>query len=126
MQDKAHKNSSGWNSVLSESRDAYLKYVGDWEEKIGSFIEFDIDRISGAAESDVSHQEGALAGVPFGVKDNFAVESFNITCGSKILEGVASPYTASSVKNLQDAGAVVVVCVLPRSDLCLLSYHQSV
>ncbi len=108
MQDKAHKNSSGWNSVLSESRDAYLKYVGDWEEKIGSFIEFDIDRISGAAESDVSHQEGALAGVPFGVKDNFAVESFNITCGSKILEGVASPYTASSVKNLQDAGAVVV------------------
>ena len=108
MQAKAHKNGSGWKRVLSESRDPYLKYVEDWEEKIGSFIEFDIDRISDAAKTDASNQEGALAGIPFGVKDNFAVESFNITCGSKILEGVAAPYTATSVKKLQDSGAVVV------------------
>jgi aspartyl-tRNA(Asn)/glutamyl-tRNA(Gln) amidotransferase subunit A len=52
--------------------------------------------------------EGPLAGIPFGVKDNFAVEGFDITCGSKILKGVAAPYTATSVAKLQDAGAVVV------------------
>ena len=108
MQAKANKSSSGWGRVLSESRESWLKYIEDWEETIGSFIEFDIDRVPAAVKEDASNQKGALTGIPFGVKDNFAVESFNITCGSKILEGVVSPYTATSVKKLQDAGAVVV------------------
>ncbi len=108
MQAKANKRSNGWESVLSESRESWLKYVEDWEEKIGSFIEFDIDRVPAAVKEDASNKEGVLAGIPFGVKDNFAVESFNITCGSKILEDVASPYTATSVKKLQNSGAVVV------------------
>ena len=108
MQAEVNKSGSGWNSVLSESRESWLKYAEGWEARIGSFIEFNIDRISSTAKSDSSNKEGPLAGIPFGVKDNFAVESFNITCGSNILEGVSSPYTATSVKKLQDAGAVVV------------------
>lgn len=92
-----------WSNVLSRDSESYLKYVGDWENNIGSFLEFDIERTSG-----FSNSEGPLAGIPFGVKDNFAVEGFDLTCGSKILEGVSSPYTATSVANLQKAGAVVV------------------
>ncbi|RKX86665.1 MAG: Asp-tRNA(Asn)/Glu-tRNA(Gln) amidotransferase subunit GatA [Spirochaetes bacterium] len=88
---------------IKENLDSYLKYVSNWEEKIGSFLEFDISRTKG-----MSTVEGQLAGIPFGVKDNFAVEGFNITCGSKILEGVSAPYTATSVAKLQAAGAVVV------------------
>jgi len=88
---------------IKENLDSYLKYVDDWEKKIGSFLEFDIDRANG-----VSSKDGSLEGIPFGVKDNFAVEGFDVTCGSKILEGVAAPYTATSVLNLQKAGAVVV------------------
>ncbi|MDA3939760.1 MAG: Asp-tRNA(Asn)/Glu-tRNA(Gln) amidotransferase subunit GatA [Spirochaetia bacterium] len=95
MQDK--------DTNISQNTDSYLKYVNDWEQKIGSFLEFDIERTKG-----FSKLEGPLAGIPFGVKDNFAVEGFDITCGSKILKGVAAPYTATSVAKLQDAGAVVV------------------
>ena len=108
MQAKGNKSGRGWTRVLSDLKESYLKYVEDWEQKIGSFIEFDIDRTPGTAKTDASNQDGPLAGIPFGVKDNFAVESFNVTCGSKILEGVAAPYTSTSVKKLQDAGAVVV------------------
>ncbi len=88
---------------IKENLDSYLKYVNTWEDKIGSFLEFDIDRTTG-----FSSLEGPLSGIPFGVKDNFAVEGFNVSCGSKILEGVAAPYTATSVARLQEAGAVVV------------------
>ncbi|MEA1910134.1 MAG: Asp-tRNA(Asn)/Glu-tRNA(Gln) amidotransferase subunit GatA [Spirochaetota bacterium] len=88
---------------IKENIDSYLKYVNDWEEKTSSFLEFDINRTKG-----VSSVEGPLAGIPFGVKDNFAVEGFDVTCGSKILEGVKAPYTATSVAKLQAAGAVVV------------------
>jgi aspartyl-tRNA(Asn)/glutamyl-tRNA(Gln) amidotransferase subunit A len=92
-----------WSKIFTDKTDLYLKYVNDWEEKIGSFLDFDIKR----TRND-SGTEGLLAGVPFGVKDNFAVEGFDVTCGSKILKGVAAPYTASSVLKLQEAGAVVV------------------
>ncbi|MCK5154163.1 MAG: Asp-tRNA(Asn)/Glu-tRNA(Gln) amidotransferase subunit GatA [Spirochaetales bacterium] len=86
-----------------DNKESYLKYVSKWEDKIGSFLEFDIERTR-----DTSNLEGPLAGIHFGVKDNFAVEGFNLTCGSKILEGVSSPYTATSVAKLQAAGAIVV------------------
>jgi aspartyl-tRNA(Asn)/glutamyl-tRNA(Gln) amidotransferase subunit A len=52
--------------------------------------------------------DGKLAGLPFAVKDNIAVRSFQLTCGSKILEGFVSPYTATCVQRLQAAGAVAV------------------
>jgi len=107
MQDKennvSNKTDSAWSNIFSVDSESYLKYVDEWEEKIGSFLEFDINRTK-----DASSSEGPLSGIPFGVKDNFAVKDFNITCGSKILEGLAAPYTATSVLKLQKAGAVVV------------------
>ncbi|RLD33031.1 MAG: Asp-tRNA(Asn)/Glu-tRNA(Gln) amidotransferase subunit GatA [Bacteroidetes bacterium] len=107
MQGKENKVSgkkvSSWSNIFSGDSESYLKYADEWEEKIGSFLEFDIERTKSASSSD-----GPLSGIPFGVKDNFAVEGFNITCGSKMLEGVASPYTATSVLKLQKAGAIVV------------------
>ena len=107
MQDKekniSNKTDNAWSNIFSGNSEAYLKYVDEWEDKIGSFLEFDIDRTKG-----ISSLEGPLSGIPFGVKDNFAVEGFDVTCGSKILEGVTAPYTATSVSKLQEAGAVVV------------------
>lgn len=94
-----------WTGVLSDSTHlkSYKKYVADWEEKIGSMLEFDTNRVI-----EDSAAEGPLAGIPFGVKDNIAVKNFKLTCGSKMLEHLVSPYTATAVKNLQKAGAVPV------------------
>jgi aspartyl-tRNA(Asn)/glutamyl-tRNA(Gln) amidotransferase subunit A len=50
---------------------------------------------------------GALLGVPVAVKDNIATLTMPTTCGSRILEGYVSPYEATVVKRLRDAGAVI-------------------
>ena len=49
-----------------------------------------------------------LAGVPVAVKDNIATLQLTTTCGSRILDGYVSPYEATVVRRLRDAGAVVV------------------
>ena len=51
---------------------------------------------------------GPLAGVPLAVKDNFCVEGIETTCASKILKGFVPSYTAQAVKNLEDAGMIVI------------------
>ena len=48
-----------------------------------------------------------LSGVPIAVKDNICVEGEEITCASKILKGFISPYHATVVQKLLNAGAVV-------------------
>ncbi|GHV19334.1 glutamyl-tRNA(Gln) amidotransferase subunit A [Spirochaetia bacterium] len=84
--------------------DGYLEYVRKWEEKTGSFIEFAPGKDRAAKE-----ENGApLARLPFAVKDNIAVNGFSISCGSRLLENVKSPYTATAVKRLNEAGATVV------------------
>lgn len=51
---------------------------------------------------------GALAGTPVAVKDNLVTRSLPTTCGSRILEGYRSPFEATAVRRLREAGAVVV------------------
>ena len=51
---------------------------------------------------------GVLAGVPFVAKDNIATTHLPTTCGSRILEGYVSPYEATVIGRLRDAGAVLV------------------
>ncbi|MHB1298771.1 MAG: Asp-tRNA(Asn)/Glu-tRNA(Gln) amidotransferase subunit GatA [Gemmatimonadaceae bacterium] len=51
---------------------------------------------------------GALAGVPVAVKDNIATLTLPTGCASRILAGWVSPYEATVVSKLRDAGAVVV------------------
>ncbi len=50
----------------------------------------------------------ALAGVPVAVKDNIAVQGGVTTCGSRLLEPYVSPFDATAVARLREAGAVVV------------------
>jgi len=49
---------------------------------------------------------GALLGVPVAIKDNIATLTLPTTCGSRILEGYVSPYEATVVKRLREAGAI--------------------
>jgi len=59
------------------------------------------DRLEGRAD-------GLLAGVPVAVKDNLATRDLPTTCGSKILAGYQSPFEATVVRRLRDAGAVLI------------------
>ena len=51
---------------------------------------------------------GSLAGVPVAIKDVIAIEGMTATAGSRILEGYKPPYTATAVRRLKEAGAVVL------------------
>jgi len=51
---------------------------------------------------------GALEGVPLGHKDIFVTQSFPTTAGSKMLEGYRSPFDATVVRQLAEAGMVTV------------------
>jgi aspartyl-tRNA(Asn)/glutamyl-tRNA(Gln) amidotransferase subunit A len=85
--------------------EGYIPYAGDWEKRIGAFIEF---RPEGLAEPAADSPPSAVRGLPFAVKDNIAVKDFSLSCGSKLLEKFRSPYTATAVKKLQAAGAAVI------------------
>jgi len=52
--------------------------------------------------------QGPLAGVPIAVKDNLCTTDLPTTCASRLLEGYQSPYEATVVRRLREAGAVVV------------------
>ena len=49
-----------------------------------------------------------LAGVPVVIKDNLNLRGTFTTCGSRMLEGYLSPYTATAVERLIAAGAVIL------------------
>ena len=51
---------------------------------------------------------GVMAGIPVAVKDIFCVEGEITTAGSKILENFVSPYSATVVRKLEEAGAVII------------------
>ena len=51
---------------------------------------------------------GALEGVPLGHKDIFVTKDFPTTAGSKMLEGYRSPFDATLVRRLAEAGMVTV------------------
>jgi aspartyl-tRNA(Asn)/glutamyl-tRNA(Gln) amidotransferase subunit A len=53
-------------------------------------------------------EQAPLLGVPFAAKDNIAVAGLPVTCGSRILQGYVSPYTATAIERLHAAGAILV------------------
>ena len=56
---------------------------------------------------DDKHQ-ASLHGIPIAIKDVLTVEGMPATAGSKIIEGFMPPYTATAVKKIQVAGAIVI------------------
>ncbi len=63
----------------------------------------EVDRKLAAGE-----EPGALAGVPFTVKDIFCVKDTLSTAASKILANFKAPYTATPVQRMKNAGAIML------------------
>lgn len=94
-----------WSGMLHEPglRDKYAAKVAEIDDGIGSFLSFN-PNITG----DMVSPDGPLSGIPIAVKDNIAVKGRPLTCGSRILENLTAPYTATAVTLLEEAGAAVV------------------
>ncbi len=76
-----------------------------------SWDEADARRQAEAADaslaSGVTHADRPLLGVPIALKDVFCHEGQPCGCSSRILQGFVSPYDATVVTRLKEAGAVV-------------------
>jgi aspartyl-tRNA(Asn)/glutamyl-tRNA(Gln) amidotransferase subunit A len=59
------------------------------------------------ARVDAEGGAGPLAAMPIAIKDNIVTIEQPTTCGSRILEGYVSPYTATAVNRLRAAGAMI-------------------
>ncbi len=60
-----------------------------------------------AARVDGMRSPGLLAALPIALKDNLVTVEQPTTCGSRILEGYVSPFTATAVNRLREAGAII-------------------
>lgn len=90
--DAIEKKEDKVNSFVTVAdKDALLKKAEEVQKKIGE-----------------GTLGGPLAGVPIAVKDNMCIKGLLTTCSSKILEGFVPSYTAEAVKNLEEAGAIVI------------------
>ena len=75
-----------------------------------SFCEEKALRDAGAVDRKlaVGEEVGALAGVPTAVKDVIMTEGLKTTCASRMLENYVASYSATAVKAIEAAGAVIV------------------
>jgi len=81
-------------------------------EQLGAFLCVDADAaLQQAARADARRaagERGALLGVPLAHKDIFVTEALPTTAGSKMLAGYRSPFDATVVTRLAEAGTVTL------------------
>ena len=63
-------------------------------------------RVDAAIAAGDIAQAGPLAGVPVAFKDNMNLEGTHSTCSSRMLENYVSPYTATCVSKIIEAGGI--------------------
>jgi aspartyl-tRNA(Asn)/glutamyl-tRNA(Gln) amidotransferase subunit A len=80
-------------------------------DRLNAFISFDYDTAIAQAKrvDNTEHlRAGVLAGVPIALKDNICTVDAPTTCAARIMANFRSPYDATVVRKLRDAGAVII------------------
>ncbi|MCC7146766.1 MAG: Asp-tRNA(Asn)/Glu-tRNA(Gln) amidotransferase subunit GatA [Phycisphaeraceae bacterium] len=92
-----------------EATQAYLQRIARIDPKFSCFVETYPQRaMEQAAQVDAGKVRGPLAGVPLAIKDVLCTDYGRTTCGSHMLENFRAPYTATAVRKLEEAGAVIL------------------
>lgn len=118
---------SGFPKTISEAREARarkevsaqelvehsLKEIEHWEPHLHAFLDVTAKTAREQARAIDDHPEskqaqGSLAGIPIGIKDMLCTIEGHTTAASKILKNFQSPYQATAVQRLKDAGAIII------------------
>jgi amidase len=91
---------------------AYLTRIGLYEDKLHCIITVNPNVLAEADERDRERAQGRvrgpLHGIPIALKDNILTHDIVTTGGALAFVGYMPPYDATLVKNLRDAGAVII------------------
>ncbi|PHR29888.1 MAG: Asp-tRNA(Asn)/Glu-tRNA(Gln) amidotransferase GatCAB subunit A [Desulfotalea sp.] len=91
---------------------SYLDRIKVVEESVSAYITVDSEgALQQAEKADRDRGDGKvgkLCGIPISLKDLLCVKGMKMTCGSKMLENFVPPYDATVVKNIRDAGGVIL------------------
>ena len=91
---------------------AYLARIGMYEDKLHCIITVNPHVLEEADDRDrelaQGRSRGPLHGIPIALKDNILTHDIVTTGGALAFEGYMPPYDATLVKNLRDAGAVII------------------
>ncbi len=95
-----------------ELTQALLDRIAEHNDKLNAFVTITAERaLATAARADAARSAGsagALNGLPILHKDIFCTRGVKTSCGSRMLDNFISPYDATVVERLADAGAVVL------------------
>src|SRR5690348_3584832 len=90
----------------------YLVRIATYEDKLHAAL---IVNPRALEEADARDQEraqgrirGPLHGIPIALKDNIHTTDLRTTGGALVFDGFVPPYEATLVKNLRDAGAIIL------------------
>ncbi|MGH9843923.1 MAG: Asp-tRNA(Asn)/Glu-tRNA(Gln) amidotransferase subunit GatA [Blastocatellia bacterium] len=89
--DKIEKENDLLNAYITIDREGALKRAAAMDAGIRSAI-----------------AKKPLAGIPVAIKDNMCTEGLRTTCASRILGNYVPPYTATAVRKIEEAGAIIV------------------
>jgi len=90
----------------------YLARIAMYDKTINAAIAVNAHALEDAdaldAERARGHVRGPLHGIPIAVKDNILTSTMPTTGGALAFRGYTPPYEATLVRNLRDAGAIIV------------------
>ena len=104
---------------IADINTSAVSLVKEALEKVKKFADYNIftfvneeNALRKAKEIDAKiargEKVGKLAGVPYALKDNFLSREGDTTASAHILEGTASPVTATAVEKLEAEGAIMI------------------
>lgn len=96
----------------TELTQAYLQRINALDSRYNSFItvteELALAQAKAADEARAAGNGGALCGLPIAHKDLFCTQGVRTSSASKMLDNFVSPYDATIVSRLKNAGAVTL------------------
>ncbi len=96
--DSTHVGEQSLNAVVHRDDDYCKEQILTWDSDVRSSL----------TASTKEGERRLLFGVPVLVKDNIATTRMPTSCGSAMLRGYVSPFEASAITKLRNAGAIVV------------------
>lgn len=97
------------NQITSalEVTETYLNRIESINPKVGAYLQSDSNAVRNRV-GELSATDSPMFRMPIAIKDNICNIGSGTTCASRMLENFRSPYDATVIRKLNEAGAVIL------------------